>query len=268
MTARAPDTLPVAFPSHHPRALTGQLELSLFQAVWSGAPRPHRVSRVLEVMFDEISGQPVTPKRMRHLNSSARAWLLQKAALRVWPDTGWFQARCAECGENYDLPVRLADAPRKAANAPFPVIEVQTSLGPRRFEAPNGGHEEALALMSSEQDPARQLLALCGLSDRAKAEAAVFTPQDVQRIEAAFEACCPDVADQVDSHCPACKAAVAAQIDPLSFAFPRPQSLLREVHEIAAAYHWPEADILSLPSARRAAYVSLIRESGKKGGAR
>jgi hypothetical protein len=35
--------------------------------------------------------------------------------------------------------------------------------------------------------------------------------------------------------------------------------LLRDVHELASAYHWNETEILSLPSARRRAYLELIR---------
>ena len=266
MPARALQTLAVAFPSHRPRALTGADELILTQTVWSRAARPARVSRVLELMFDSISGQPTSPARVRYLASSAREWLLQQAALRVWPDQGWFQARCATCGHDVDLPVTLSGAPRKAAHSNFPAISVGTSLGRRRFEAPNGAHEETLA-RAQGGDPARQLLALCGLADTAKADAEAFSAEDMALIETAFEETCPDIADAVSAACPSCQAAIEARIDPLQFAFPRPQTLLREIHAIAATYHWSEAEILALPSSRRAAYADLIR-ADRKGGTR
>ena len=259
MAARAPETLAVAFPSHRPRALTGKLELSLALAVWSGLPRPVRVTRVIEVMFNRISGQAVTVDRVRHLASSAREWLLQRAALRLWSDSGWFQARCNQCEEDFDLPVTLSSTPRKPASEGFPVIEVETSLGPRAFEAPNGAHEEQLANAPTADDPARRLLGLCGLDEAASADAARFTPDDLVKIDAAFEAACPDVADQLHTRCPACSAELEARIDPLQFAFPRSRALLQEVHLIARAYHWAEADILSIPSTRRTAYAELIR---------
>lgn len=267
MLARAPQTLAVAFPSHRPRALTGAVELVLAQAVWSGATRPVKVSRVLELMFDQISGHEVSPARVRHLASSSREWLLQQAALRVWPDRGWFQARCSLCDHDVDLPVTLSGAPRKAANSNFPAISVETSLGARRFEAPNGGHEETLALASEGRDPARHLLALCGLADSCDADAGAFTPGDLAIIEQAFDDACPDIADAVSAACPSCEAPIEAHIDPLQFAFPAPKTLLHEVHAIAGAYHWSEADILALPSSRRAAYSDLIRAE-RRGGAR
>ena len=258
MALRSPQTLAVAFPSHRPSQLTGELELSLAETVWSGLARPVRVSRVLELMFDQISSQPVTGDRVRRLASSAREWLLQRAALRVWPDRGWFQAQCRTCGKDFDLPVKLASAPRKPAEAGFPVIEVETSLGRRAFEAPNGDHEETLSTNRAEPEPVRQLVALCGLDDSAKEDAAAFSGEDLERIETAFEAACPDIADAVLSRCPACETEIEAQIDPLKFAFPRAEKLLREVHAIAVVYHWSEADILALPAARRVAYAGLI----------
>lgn len=36
------------------------------------------------------------------------------------------------------------------------------------------------------------------------------------------------------------------------------QSLLREVHLLASAYHWSERDILALPPARRRAYIAMV----------
>ena len=216
-------------------------------------------------MFDQISSQPVTGDRVRRLASSSREWLLQRAALRVWPDLGWFQAQCRTCGKDFDLPVKLASAPRKPAEVGFPVIEVETSLGQRAFEAPNGDHEEALSTSRAGPEPVRQLVELCGLNDSAKADAAAFSGEDLERIETAFELACPDIADVVSSRCPACETEIEAKIDPLKFAFPRAGQLLREVHAIARTYHWSEATILALPSARRVAYVGLISTTSGAG---
>ncbi|MCJ9429321.1 hypothetical protein [Kordiimonas marina] len=268
MTDRALQTLAVAFPSYLPRALTGDLELSLAEIAWTRAPRPARVSHLLNTVFDRISGQPVSLDRVRRLTSSAREWLLQRAALLFWTDKGWFQAQCRVCEQYFDLPLTLAAAPRKPAGETFPLVSVKTSLGLRRFEAPNGGHEEDLAFEQGDLPPERRLLALCGLAESAAADARAFSKADVTRIEAAFEAHCPDVADVVATRCPACQADIEARIDPLQFAFPRSQQLLRDVHMIASAYHWGEADILALPVARRRGYASLIRAEKGRGGGR
>lgn len=266
MAARSPQTLAVAFPSYQLRPLTGETGLALARAVWSGEARPVRVSRVLELMFEQISGQPVTPDRVKHLVSSGREWLLQQAALRFWPDNGWFQARCSTCEKDFDLPVTLAQAPRKPAAEGFPMIELDTTLGRRAFEAPNGVHEERLAIEPGS-DPTRRLLALCGLEQSAVDDAMAFTSDDLAHIESVFEEVCPDVADSVVTQCPDCHADIVARIDPLQFAFPRAQTLLREVHTIAGTYHWSEAEILALPASRREIYAELIR-ADRSGGQR
>jgi hypothetical protein len=38
------------------------------------------------------------------------------------------------------------------------------------------------------------------------------------------------------------------------------QTLLRDIHVLASAYHWSEADILALPPARRRAYIAMVSE--------
>ena len=266
MAARASQTLAVAFPSHEPYPLTGALELAIAESLASGASRPERVTRVLGTVFRRISGQGATPSRVRCLTSGAREWLLQRAAGLFWADTGWFQAKCVRCDADYDVPTVLARAPRKPAGAGFPVVTVHTSLGPRTFEVPNGLHEEQLA-RSPGSDPVRTLLAHCGLSERAGSDAQDFTADDVARIEAALEEVSPEVADEVVTACPSCRAETRARIDPLAFAFPGLTTLLREVHAIAATYHWAEDAILALPSHRRRGYARLAR-AAPTGGAR
>lgn len=267
MVARASQTLAVAFPSHSPRPLTGGLELSIAEMAASGLTRPERVSRLLAVVFRQISGQAASLPRVRRLTSGAREWLLQRAAGLFWAETGWFQAKCVACGSDFDIPTKLALAPRKPAGPEFPVVTVRTSLGERQFEVPNGLHEEHLA-RDPGADPVRTLLRQCGLSAGADRDAAAYSDADVARIEAALEAASPEVADEVVTTCPACRAQTLARIDPLDFAFPDSNALLHEVHLIAAAYHWSEDTILTLPSVHRRGYARLIRADRRATGAR
>jgi hypothetical protein len=39
----------------------------------------------------------------------------------------------------------------------------------------------------------------------------------------------------------------------------RARTLLREVHTLAAAYHWGEAEILAMTPARRRAYLQMVQ---------
>ncbi|MBO9474735.1 hypothetical protein J7413_14390 [Shimia sp. R10_1] len=260
---RAAQTLAVAFPSHTPRSMTGDVELGVAAALASGRRRPDAVTAVLVHVFSEIGGLATEIGDVWRLASGSREWLLQRAAALFWHDAGWFQARCAHCDAAYDLPLKLASAPRKPAGRPFPTVTVRTSLGARQFEVPNGLHEADLA-KDSPHAPERRLVALCGLGRDAQADADGFTEGDLRVIEDALDAAAPDVADEASIICPACKTSTVARIDPLDFAFPDMQGILRDVHALASRYHWSEDAILSLPSARRRAYVRLIGQEARR----
>lgn len=261
MDWRAPETLPVVWPRTTARPMTGAVEMALAEAAEGAGQaqsRPERASSVIAAMFDTMDGAAMTPALVRALGSGVRAWLLCRAALMTGRDRGWYQAECHRCGMDYDFQLALDQVPRGSAGPGYPVVEVVTSLGPRRFEAPNGGHEEALAQASPADDPRRALVALLGLAETAFADAEAFTETDLAAIEAALDDCTPDIGDRISAICPSCQAATEALIDPLSFAFPRAADLLREAHLIARAYGWREGTILALPSHRRRTYARLI----------
>jgi hypothetical protein len=258
VTGRVPETLALTFPSHQSRPVTGMLELELAAAISPHITRPERVTGVLTAVFSTIGGNPADHAQVQRLTCGAREWLLQQAAGLFWSETGWFQSQCSTCGAHFDIPATLHNAPRKSAGEAFPVVTVDTSLGTRTFEAPNGLHEEALA-RESTADATRTLLARCALGATALQDANAFTRSDIARIEASLENACPDVADEIATTCPSCQALTTVRLDPLTFAFPNAQALVGEAHLLAAAYHWSEDAILELPSRRRRAYAMLIR---------
>lgn len=258
MDDRAAETLAVVFPPPELRTLTGDVELSVAEALAGGRTRPQQVTDVLSAAFARIGTRRAEPETLRALGSGVREWLLQQAALRFWRGTGWFEVTCTHCHTLFDAQAELRHAPRGNAGAGYPVIEVETGLGPRRFEAPNGRHEELLARMPGTPG-VREMLALCGLSTTAREDATRFSDRDIAEIADHIDAICPDVADELTLTCPSCGAATQARLDPLTFAFPRQRTVLREVHEIARTYHWREAEILALPAERRHAYAQMIR---------
>lgn len=262
---RAPETLALAFPEAVPRPMTGTVELRLAEAGAAPLSRPERASAVLAALYETLDGTAVTPPLVRRLPSGARAWLLCRGAALMGRESGWFQAECTACGAPYDLQLRLAEVPRGPPGPGFPTAEVETSLGPRRFEVPNGRHEEALA-RGTTADPRRDLLALLGLAETAAEDALRYTEADMAGIETALEATAPDIGDRIATTCPACGTATEAVIDPLAFALPHPDEILRETHLIARAYRWDEAAIHALPSGRRRAYARIIAAESRGGG--
>jgi hypothetical protein len=262
---RAPATLDLVWPAPTPRPITGAVELALAAAAGANHARPARVSAVIEAVFDGLAGMAMSNTTVRNLASGSRAWLLTQAAVLTGADTGWFTATCQGCGAVYDFPLRLAEMPRGAAGPGFPVAQVETSLGLRWFEVPNGAHEEALANAPSHDprpdprpDPRRDLVALLGLADTANQDAAGFTTADLLAIDSALDAIAPDIADRISASCPECGSLTEAAIDPLTFTLPVADDILRQTHLIARAYGWAEGAILALPSDRRRSYAGLI----------
>ena len=254
--ARAPVTHPAAFPAVVFRAVSGAVELAVAEAAADFGTRPERVTAVLTALCGEVAGEPATPTLIRRLSAGTREWLLQRAALRFRSDFDWFEAPCQACGAAYDLAMSIAAAPRKPAGPAFPVTTIETSLGPRRFEAPCGLHEEEVARGSG--DPRRSFAALCGLAEDAATEAARLDEDDLARLDAALEEISPDVASNAAAVCPSCGGETVARLEPLRFAFPKPMDVLAEAHLLAGSYHWTEERILALSPARRRDYAELI----------
>lgn len=264
---RASVTFPLAFPVARPRALTGEVELRLAAAARIGS-RPQRVTAFLADSYEAVADEEAGLALMRSLSTGTREALLQSAALRFHPGLEWFQTRCASCGESFDVTVALGDAPRKTEGPGFPVTQIDTSLGTRRFEAPNGGHEESVARrMASEPglDVRRAFAALCGLGENAQEDAAGFDESDLTAIDDAMEALSPEIADETHSRCPACGADAVARIDPFRFALPREAEILQSVHRLARAYGWREDEILRLSTARRRSYDAFVAADDRQG---
>ncbi|MET0179794.1 MAG: hypothetical protein ABW194_04850 [Novosphingobium sp.] len=254
---RVANTLALDFPEPGFRPLDGRVELAVAEAAGAPLSRPRRVTAIIAAMCERLGDEAGGEEAARRVSAAGREWLLQQAGLRFFGGSTWFEAPCRACGGRFDLELALAYVPQGRAAPGFPEVEVATSLGLRRFEAPNGGHEEAFAA-GHGGDPRRRFAGLCGLADEAASEAARFDLADLERIDTALEAVSPEIADGIDAACPDCGASARVRIDPLRFAFPSPEAILREVHAIASAYRWGEAEILALPSTRRRAYVALI----------
>ncbi len=102
-------------------------------------------------------------------------------------------------------------------------------------------------------------------AQRALAEAAAagaVEDADLAAIEAWLEAADPMACLTLDLDCAACGAAWGRPLDIASLfwaeAVADGRRVLREVHAMACAYGWREAEVLALPPARRQLYLEMI----------
>ena len=138
-------------------------------------------------------------------------------------------------------------------------------------EAPATGWEETFVLASAmAADPEKFVTDLIAvnlpLAGRCAAQPEVrLSPSLRERLQKALvERSRDPAADlRVDLTCPSCQAGWTAPLDPPAIVWAEigwaASRLLREVHELAAAYGWSESGILTLTPARRQAYLDLVR---------
>jgi hypothetical protein len=110
--------------------------------------------------------------------------------------------------------------------------------------------------VTSERRPEQALLHLCVRP----AEAADGSRRPV---EAAMAKLAPNLASELRGTCPECGATVRAYFDPLAYTLRELRDQASFVYEdvcfIARFMHWSEADILAMPTSRRARYAELAQ---------
>ncbi len=164
---------------------------------------------------------------------------------------------CPACGDRLELDLDaaelLAAAPTPSeADAPIPVDGLCFRLPTSRdlAQAAQAGDPEAAA---------SRLLMQC-LVGEGSAGAALAS--HMEQVEAALEAADPWADLTLDLHCEQCGHGWAAPFDVAAFLWEevaaRAQGLLNDVHLLASAYGWREADVLALSEARRAAYLERV----------
>jgi hypothetical protein len=145
------------------------------------------------------------------------------------------------------------------------------------FRLPVASDQDAVAA-TSRRDPEYAAMALLGACvsrvTRDGEALAVESLNSVLRAEIAnaMARLDPQAEIDLDLACPACGASFSVVFDTAAFFIQeldeRAARLLHEVHVLAWHYHWSEADILHLPSARRGFYLERISEVAARAGAR
>lgn len=88
--------------------------------------------------------------------------------------------------------------------------------------------------------------------------------EDEPALAKALSALDPLVAFTVSCACPVCAFPNEVEVDLENIALTRLKqrqfALLREIHQLASRYGWTEAEILAVPTKRRACYLAMIEE--------
>lgn len=205
---------------------------------------------------DTLALLPVGRRDERLL--TLREWMFGPALTGV--------ARCPSCAERLELSFSIADLRAGAELPPAEELSVQADGYEVRFRLPNTGD---LAASSDARDGAaarQQLLLRCLLGARRNGGACSVKKLPARVLDAVVRRM-GELDPQADVHtslrCPACGHEWAATFDIVSFFWSEIESwsyrMLAEVHALASAYAWREADILALSPWRRQFYLGMVQ---------
>ena len=167
----------------------------------------------------------------------------------------WGRTVCRSCREPLDVPVDVAAIARQPVHEPDALLSTVVDGAEVRFRLPTSDDLGRLRGMAPAE--ARSwLLARCVAAD-----AGAVPEAAAEAVEAAMEEASPAGAIELDVGCPACGARTTAALDisVLLWAEIEAQAvaLLGDVHTLATAYGWTEAQVLALSPERRARYLDL-----------
>ena len=201
----------------------------------------------------QLAGQTVGERDAALLDLRERAFGTQLALVSA----------CAACGERLEAALDLG-ALRVLEGPPPPELAVESARWRLVVRPPVAADLVAIEA-AADVDAARQLLLeRCVLSAAVDSAAVVPAELPAEAVAAAAERLAqadPQADLRVALRCPACGEAWEEPFDPCTFLWreldARAQRLLRDVHELARAYGWSEAEVLAVPPSRRRHYLEL-----------
>ena len=175
-------------------------------------------------------------------------------------------ADCPRCAE--PLEFTISTAVIRVADPDVPVEEEHTLEEggfELRFRLPNSRDLAAVAVCEDVDAARRRLVERCVLEASHDGEAvppSELTPKILTALAARMAECDPQAEVLLNLRCPTCDHRWQVLFDIGAFLWTELAAwvhrLLREVHSLAQAYGWREADILAMSAARRRFYIELV----------
>lgn len=191
-----------------------------------------------EVPFAELAQLPIGERDARLL--TLREWIFGPRLSGL--------AACPDCGERVELD--------------FAVEQIRTDrMLEREFSLSASGYEFHARVLNSEDLAAassrRELLERCVVSTKPDS----MPEHLLAALEARLAEADPQANVQLALQCPSCKRSWLALFDIVAFFWREievwARRVLREVHALASAYGWSEAEILALSPTRRQIYLEM-----------
>jgi hypothetical protein len=241
------------------RALSAAELLSVWERGLSLSP-PERALGLLalacpESSFDELSILSIGERDARLLTLRELTFGSELAGLM----------NCPACGNRLQLTFDLAEIRITGENNPADAHSLSLHNYDVRFRLPNSGDLGALAAGDSIAPGAELLLKRCVLSARyqdTEVKVEELPAEILDAIGVQMDHADPQADVQLNPECSQCEHKWQATFDIESFFWNEirawAERTLREVHTLARAYGWREADILNMSPQRRWFYLEML----------
>jgi hypothetical protein len=233
---------------------------------WEGgldAPPPRRALALLALAWPEAAAGTLA-----RLSIGQRDACLLELREHAFGQELVAVGECPSCGEQLELALSSADVRLEAApDQPEPKgpLEVRSRGYRVRFRLPDSLDLQDAIVPGDPQATRRSLLDRCLLGvvhEGRPAAPATLPPEVVARVESRMAGADPQADVRLELTCPACAHRWEAPFDIAAFLWAELESwggrLLYEVHLLALAYGWSEAEILSLGAGRRRFYLEAV----------
>jgi hypothetical protein len=238
-----------------------ELSASEVLAVWERGLRQSLGDRALSLLglSEDVLQSPEL------LSAGTRDAALLRIRRRLFGDRIEAVVGCASCGEQLEVTLSVSKLlPDETLVTPASTF-VELDGSRVELRVPTAGDLAALRDVRDLEEGILRLLRRCVFRAERDGRAIPideFSPQVYEALDEALAAADPSGDTTVSLVCPSCGAANNPIFDPPSFLWRETQQLARDtlldVHEIAQAYGWAEADILALSRARRRFYLEAI----------
>jgi len=177
---------------------------------------------------------------------------------------------CPECAERLELTFEVADIRARGKEekaTPGATYLLRIDGYEVRFRPPNSADLEEIVKLETAAAARERLLARCALEIKCRTAKSVrradrLPPKVADALVKRMAEVDPQANVQLNLTCPSCRHVWTAAFDIASFLWSEidnwARRILREVHVIASAYGWREADILEMSAERRSYYLELI----------
>jgi hypothetical protein len=231
--------------------------------VWEAGLGQHPVERALTILQHACGGETIDA--LAELTVGERDRRLIEAREQTFGSTLDAYVECGACAERLEFSLTtdsIRTAPPTGSSGRLLIADVELSL-----RLPTSHDLRALRSCGSVEHAHERLVELCvvGPVRDGRAIAGDALPGNVVAAAAArLSALDPQAEVLIDLSCPACQGQEQILFDIAAFFWSeiaaRAKRLLREVHLLARAYCWSEADILGMSPRRRECYLTMVQE--------